>query len=240
MKAIASIFNFLAAGCVAIAPCAADVVIVVGRAPAAAGPTSFSDDFNRADSDSLGANWTEADTDIDIASNTATVPLTFDNTRNLAVYTGTACTTVNEYVKVAATFSGTCKPELVLRYTNSSTAFYTLYFDTTNNLLYWEHLTQIGGTETTVGGPTALTIATGDTLAATITGTGAGTEIRLWVNATGAAPDSATSWGGDTTPDVSFTDNPASAVDTGPYVGICGLANNVNAVFDNFSGGDIP
>ena len=64
--------------------------VMAGAAWGPSGSTAFaySDDFNRADSDSLGANWTELSGDTDISSNTA-LSITGGFTDNLYVYNST-------------------------------------------------------------------------------------------------------------------------------------------------------
>lgn len=74
------------------------------RPAAGGGGAAFSDDFNRADSTSLGANWTEQTSDIEIFSNTfRIVSGSFVNT--VAIF-NTATTTVNQYAQFSVTADG--------------------------------------------------------------------------------------------------------------------------------------
>lgn len=202
------------------------------------GAQAFSDDFNRADADSLGANWTEFGPDTDIASNQASAPNSFGNESKGAAYTGTACSSVNQYVKITIP-TDVSKAGALLRYTDASTECYAVRMDLLNDIFTWDHLTSPAGTASQIGFSSTLTLGPGDVMGVTITGTGNSTVIRVWINPTGL-PVSASNWDGDTTPDHSFTDDPADAVDTGNYVGIQGVWSGGVITWDNFFGGDIP
>lgn len=210
---------------------------------AAAGGAAFSDDFNRADSDSLGANWTEADPDIDILNNNAQlVDGSFGGL--FAIYTNTACSTVNQYVQINhAGTSESSYDQIPVRYTDASTEFY--YFEFGVATIDWYHLTAIGGTATQINASSGTPTETGAgaVFSITITGTGDNTVVRIWTDSAllGTTPVSADNWNGDTTPTATFTDNPANPVDAGSYVGIGGTQNIANDIeFNSFLGGDIP
>lgn len=67
MKKLLILTALLSIACIA----QADMLLLgVGRRPAAGGGSLFSDDFNRADSSSIGASWTERVCDFEIVSNT--------------------------------------------------------------------------------------------------------------------------------------------------------------------------
>ena len=86
----------------------------------------------------------------------------------------------------------------------------------------------------------ATTWANTDVAGITWTGTGDNTVIRIWKNPTGNTPDSATSWGSDTTPDISFTANPgANAVDSGGGTGISATVDSGTLILDNYYFGDL-
>lgn len=197
------------------------------------GLAAFSDDFNRADSDSLGANWTEADGDIDIFSNTARLG---DGSfgENFAIYTATSCTTVNQYIKLTIVTENNY-PQIPIRYTNSSSPFY--YIEFSNSSVDWFHTTQIGGTDTQINSsPGTVSLYPGVVIGIAISGTGSSTEVKIWIDP-GSGTDP-TTWGAA---DVTFTDNPPSPVDTGGYVGIGGVQSAANSVrYENFYGGDTP
>lgn len=199
------------------------------------GLASFSDDFDRADSDSLGANWTEADGDIDIFSNTARLSEGGFG-ENFAIYSATACTTVNQFVRLTIVIA-TGYPQIPLRYTNSSSPFYFLEFS--GSSVDWYHKSQIGGTSTQINAaPGSISITDGTVIGMSVEGTGASTVVKIWINPTSGSPDDPTSWGAAT---VTFTDNPASPVDTGGYVGIGGVQGSADSLrYNNFYGGDVP
>lgn len=201
---------------------------------------SFSDDFNRADSDSLGANWTEAVGDADIFSNTLRLSTgSFGNI--VAVYSGTACDGVDQYVKVALT-NPQGFPQIILRYTNASSELYVLELDASSDTVTWYHRATPDASGTQIGSPLSVAFTEADIIGVTITGTAANTDIRIWVNPTGL-PTAADNWDGDTTPDGSWltTDPGANAVDQGTLVGIGGQQNLADTVrLDDFFGGDIP
>lgn len=217
---------------------------VVAAAPAKA---SFSDNFNRADNDDLGANWTEIDTDLDIVSNALSM-ITGGGAATSAIYTGTATNGVDQYVSVDITWLATNTfPVIILRYTDASSHLYGIecdYYCT----CYWKHY----ATYANIGGGNTIGDATDigggchtapRKLGVTIAGTGDDTVVRVWYAPTATTPVSATEWdSGDSTPDVAWTTNPgANAVDTGNYVGLGGSQTTASQTsFDNFFGGDIP
>jgi len=193
-----------------------------------------SDDFNRADGDSLGANWTEVNGDQDIVSNELSM-ISDDFIENVAIYSGASSGT-EQCVKAewSGTQSGAIFPRFILRYTNSTTEFYSIEIDGDDGV-EWGHNTQVGGTGTAIQSA-ALAVAQGDVFAATITGSEDSTEVRVWKNPTGTC-DSATSWGGDSSPDESFTNDPENPVDAGNFTGL-GVFHNVGEggiTFDDFS-----
>ena len=204
-----------------------------------AGGASFSDNFDRANNDSLGANWTEAAGDQDITSNQLGA-MTTGFAKNLAIYSGTSCNTVNQYakIKIVAGIAGFI--HLVFRYTDSSSAYYAVEVENDGDSnCRWYYYPTAAGSGTEIAATTFTGGANGDTFGITLTGTGTSTEVRMWRNPTGAAPDSAISWGGDTTPDSSFTTDPPTPVNTGSKVGLQAFHNSANTL-DDFSGGDIP
>lgn len=200
---------------------------------------TLSDDFNRTDSASLGASWTEAVDGTDIYSNTAM----FVGQDAINVHT-TSCSDVNQYGKLSWTGASSTNSDqlrLYFRYTNSSSAFYSINFNLNGDTVSWLRHTgtsDLAGTSIT---SSAATIDDADTWGVTIDGTSTNTVVRCWKSPTGSAPNSATDWGGDTTPDVTFTTDPASPVDTGNLIGF-GIrsTNSYTVAADNWSGGDTP
>lgn len=202
------------------------------KAFTSSGSSALSDDFNRSDSGSIGANWTEESGTWDIASETLEAA-DFAFGDQVAVYSGSTVSSVNQWVKWDYVTSGgvTVGSGCVLRFTDDTSAFYVVRMDDSNNLARWYHWDSVGGTETQVDS-SALTVAVGDTYGVTIDGTGSSTTVRIWVDPTGE-PTTASNWNGDTTPDITLTDDPSSAVDTGSYVGLYGQGNG-EVGFDNF------
>jgi hypothetical protein len=201
--------------------------------------TAVSDDFNRADSDSLGSNWTEANGDCDIVSNML-VPITGSFTNNLAVYTGQALN-ADQYVKIQFGNAQTQYPIVIFRYTDASSPFYVLFIDGSNGTWDWYRFANATDSGTSIqSGVTIGTLLSGsDNASFTIEGTGTSTVIRAWKNTTADAPGSASLWDGSG-PAGSATNDPASPVNSGSYVG-CGAQQGTaswNAI-NNFWAGDI-
>jgi len=200
------------------------------------GLAAFSDTFSGTAGDSLGANWTEADGDADIFSGTMRLSEgSFGE--NFAIYSATACTTTSQYVLFTIT-TATGYPQIPLRYTNSSSPFY--YIEFSGSSVDWWHTTGIGGTDTQINASTgSVSVTDGVTIGITITGTGTSTEVKVWIGPDpGYDPTLPATWGAA---DVTFTDNPASAVNSGPYVGLGGVQGSADSLrYDNFYGGDIP
>lgn len=199
-----------------------------------------SDDFDRPDNVSLGSNWTEAYSDQDILSNRLNLR-TGGYVKNLAIFSGSATASTDQYVKavVYSTASGGY-PEMVFRYTNSSSAYYAIEFNVDGDTALWRRYPTAAGSSADISAATAITVTTGDVFGITVSGTGDSTVVRIWRNPTGNFPNSATDWGGDSSPDITFTDNPASPVNSGTYAGVGGYQSTVGTIsFDNFFTGDV-
>lgn len=212
-----------------------DVVVVVGRGPAAAGPVSISDDFNRANG-SVGANWTSAGAGTwDINSNR----LRANNgsfTDHVLIHV-TTLTGANGNIRVTRHDDGSF-PRLVFRYTNSSSPHYAIEFNNSN--MGWYRYASVGGSSAQIGSNFGTGVSIGGALAITWTGTGTGTEIRIWTDTSGAKTSGGdTSWNGDSTPNHTWTDDPSSAVNTGSGVGVGGSQGTGNTLLlDDFSASD--
>ena len=209
--------------------------------PSGGAKQSFSDNFDRADNDSLGANWTEVVGDCDILSNVFDCATADSN--NIAYYSGIACSTVSQYICATVLGASTSASKLfIFRHTPTGTA-YVINFEMWNEVMWYKAPT-LGGTWTQIGVTLALTVDHVDKFGITVDGTGANTDIRIWRNPTANTPISATEWdSGDTTPDASWTttDPGANAVDTGGYLGLGGYKDGANInQLEGFYGGDIP
>lgn len=208
------------------------------------GNVTFSDNFNRSNGDSLGSSWVEAAGDVDISANTA-VPTASSLALNLAIYSGSPTVTPFQFAKVTLPTAANNNnyAYLVFRYSDSASPFYAISFRRTSSQVAWHKFSNSADNAgTTIGSPATLSIAQGNSFGVTLDGTGDNTIVRIWKNPSGSSPTSVTNWGGDTTPDVTFTTNPGTnAVDSGNFVGIAGRQQTASSLaFDSFSGGDIP
>lgn len=205
---------------------------------AAAASTSFSDDFNRTDNASMGDSWTEIAQgygQIKIASNTAVSENSYDNAGRGALHTTTAG--VNQYARVTITSGNSTAAEcgVFLRAVDASSPCYTVTVRQDSDQVSWNYLSTPGSALVLVQNNLTLTFTYPVVIGVTITGTGNDTVVRLWKDPTANAPDSASSWDSESA-DVTLSDNPASAADTGTRVGIGG-ALGYDLVWDNFFGG---
>ena len=205
-----------------------------------AGNEAFSDTFTG--TGALSASWTNAagggvrDADQWIATTTGWA-------ENVSAYTGTACDTVEQYVRITLqTMSGGVYPGVIFRYTNASSPMYQIFlWPDEDDMTFVRKATAGDGSPQTVESNTAITVNTGQIWGFTCSGTGTNVVIRGWLNPASNTPTSAISWGGDTTPDITFTNDPTTPVNTGNHVGIGGETNNTsNMRIDDFFGGDIP
>lgn len=205
------------------------------------GPNTFSDDFNRANSCDLGANWEQWGGTACINSNA--YRLSTGSFAQVTTMYATSANSLTQYVKVTVGVNSQY-PWLVFRGTSSTDPFYTLQLDGNNATIDWYHYadasaasgTAIGSGGTIPGGA----FSVGTTLCITVDGTGASTVVRIWRACTGT-PSAADNWNGDTTPDLSLTDDPgASAVDSGMQVGIGGQQGSADTVtLEDFFGGGL-
>lgn len=207
------------------------------------GKSSFSDNFNRANETPLAGNWTVVSGTVNLTSNTVQAPNTSDFSEKEAVYNATACTTVEQYIKVTLTAANPtgCRPGAIFRYTNSSSAYYEIWclLDTPFSTVYWVQIASVGGAQTTVGTYLFSTLAPGDAVGIVCTGTGNSTAINVWDRPTANAPTTNALWDGGA-PSYSITDDPGSPVNSGGFLGIGGIGAAGILGWDNFFGGDIP
>ena len=204
------------------------------------GNEAFSDTFTG--TGALSASWTNAagggtrDSD-------GWIPTASAWAENVSAYTGTACDTTQQYVKITlGTAGGGSYPGVIFRYTNASSPMYQVFmWSDEDQVTFVRKATAGDASPETVQTVTGVTIASGQAWGWTIAGSGSSVVIRGWLNPTGDTPTSSLNWGGDTTPDVTLNNNPTTPVDTGNFVGIGGEVNNLsNMKLDNFFGGDAP
>ena len=207
------------------------------------GPASFSDDFNRSNTGDPGANWLEINTaNFETAGNSMVSPSTAGFDERAIVWTNNPCTTANQYVKV--TVSGPSAGNgagVIFRHTTGG-AYYQVQFDEDDNAINWKYFPTAGGTAVLIQSSFFQTwLVYPVTVGVVVTGTGNSTEIRIWNAPTANAPTSVSSWDGSGAL-VTLTDNPATAVDSGPHVGlgINDTSSGSNATWDDFFGGDVP
>jgi hypothetical protein len=204
--------------------------------------TSYTDDFECANADSpdCDVDWTEEQGDVDVqdlvAANGAgsfakglVVAPTLSSAEQFGSFN-------LDQSGSAAFYAG-----LTLRYTNSSSPYYEVIFWTNEDIVQWGYFTAAADTTAdSIGSNQALTIADDDFFGITITGTGTSTVVRVWRNPTGAVT-AADNWNGDNTPDVAWTDDPPSPVDSGNIAGFALYGNSFgNALVDNITLGDLP
>lgn len=201
----------------------------------ASAPSSISDDFNRSDSGSLGANWTDETGGFSIASNQAQAELE-SFTRNTSVHV-TGAGNVGHYVRIKATISSSAFPGVVFRYTDSSSAHYVVDWSTTQ--IWWSYYPDISGTARNIINGQAITFTSGNHLGVTVIGTGAATRVRIWLNTTASAPDAGGTTWDSAAPDINQLVDAGPYADTGTKVGIAQWWNTPSgtATIDNFSAG---
>jgi hypothetical protein len=201
--------------------------------PSGAAPQAFSDNFDRADADSLGANWTEFG-DADISGNKV-ILVSGSWTACGAIY-NTATNTVDQYAMIKfANMLGYAS--LILRYTDAAHSHYGVQIESSGTITLNSYTSLFTG-EQAEDASAAGAWADGNTLGVTMTGT-APVTVRVWVGCTGL-PSAVDNWNGDTSP----TDTLVASVNqitTGNKVGFGGSGSSANwGDADDFSGGDIP
>ena len=200
---------------------------------------AYSDDFNRTNSVTPGASWNENVTGVVITGNT----LGFTDPGSTATVVWTQPVAVScQYQK--ATFWYTdgeaVAGGMLFRCSNTTNgSCYQVIFDAGNDLVVWY---EIPNMSTPWAGnwiaQASLFFAPGDVLGVTLELTGTNTVVRVWRNPTGL-PTRANNWNGDTTPDVTLTQNPPTPRDAGTFLGLLGapLEAGSTVYWDNWFGG---
>ena len=159
---------------------------------------------------------------------------------NLAVYTNTACATVNQYAKVRVMYPDTGRAGVIFRFTDTNSPFYIVRFDAVNQLVRWFYMTN-AASDVVLIADTSIAIASNTVFGVNLNATGDDTTVRIWTAITNDAPDQATSWDSDYTPEATFADNPPAPVNTGSKVGLGAIISGADEVrLDDFCAGDIP
>lgn len=197
---------------------------------------AFSDNFNRSNADSLGGNWSEVVGDIDIVSNAA-VPQTASGT-DMAIWTANALA-ANQYAAILETDgAGGTAAHIILRYTDSSSVFYVVALDNSTGNLTWSYKEGTGDSLHSIESASLADWTDFNQLIGiTIESTGNSTILRAWGNCSGL-PSAVDNWNGDTSPSLTFTNNPGVAADTGTLVGIGAVNSNATVLLTDFYGGD--
>lgn len=183
-----------------------------GKGSHSTGLASFSDTFPGVDGSSLGANWTKVNVgNMTVQSHAANASNTSTDTEYL--YNATTFNTTTQYARVTLVQAGASSyPGVFLRAAIDLSSCHLIVFRVSEQSVLWG--SKSGGTYADVQS-VAQTITAGDVWGVTITGTGTSTVVRCWLNPTGTAPTSSTNWGGDTTPDVTMTNDPANPDNNG-------------------------
>lgn len=216
--------------------------VVRNKAASSGGSASFTDTFVRADG-TLGANWTknaQGFGSIDIASNVVKSDNSFDTGLRGAFYNATPVT-AGQYFKITLTSANGASawPGVMLRVADASSPCYSLLIRQDANTLQWGyHATPASTIGSVVQSDLFFSFTYPVVLGGTIEGTGNSTVLRVWLNPTANAPTSVSSWDGSG-PTTSFTDNPASAVDSGTMLGIAGYGN-ADIYWSTIWGGQTP
>jgi hypothetical protein len=213
----------------------------VASAGGGGSPQVFAEDFTGTDGDNLDADWAEWRGDYNIFSNNAR-QVTGSYTPCFAVYTATDTATIDQYAgvtypnNVGGEFAG-----VLLRCENTGAPFYALYIDQNANVT-WEVYATAAGSGTSVQTGDAGTTTTNDRWQWTIEGTGNSTVVRIWKNPTNMTPVSPSEYDpGDSTPELTFTNDPPTAADVGKKVGICAFSSAGNNIrLDAWRAGDAP
>lgn len=220
-------------------------VVGVDNTAGGGGGQSFTDTFTYSNSDDVASvsssAWSELSGNAWIISNELAM-YGGSYVENTTMHTS-ATDTADQYVKVdIPVFTAGSYAEIAFRITDASSPMYAVYlWLTEDQATFNRKATASDGSYETVETDASVTVAQGQTWGFTCSGSGSSVVIRGWTNPTGDAPTSATNWGGDTTPELVFTDDPTTPVNSGTHVGLGGEMNSGDAIrFDNFFGGDIP
>lgn len=217
-------------------------------APATGGgggsPVNLSDNFNRASSTDLGADWTEAEGAWMVYDDTILTNEAEENAWVAAVH-NTAVNTVFQYGKVLLTdgnmtVGNNGAAGFVFRYTDAASAFYTLSANSYDDTVKWNYVSDANFTTETLVQSSALAFASGDTIGAVVVGSGNSTIVYVWKNPTGNSPDAGGTTWGSASPTLTLTDNPSTAVNSGSKVGLAMYADVVRVWnLDNWFSGDV-
>jgi hypothetical protein len=201
---------------------------------------ALTDDFNRANSSTVGGLWTQVAGNCDISSNTL-LAVSGTYAHNCLRH-NTAVASITQYMK--ATFSGWGSNDafigFIFRWAVANTGpSYVVTFSALADDVTWARYSNTSAASYTTISTGSLSVVGGDTFGVTVDGTGTNTTVRVWRNCTGL-PSAANNWNGDTTPSLTFTTNPPTPVDTGTGLGLALAPETSNGVYvDQWWGGSL-
>lgn len=176
------------------------------------------DDFNRANSGSIGSNWSHIDNGLTIVSNTATgATLSVSHREIWATSVGTE-QTVEAVVSSFPTGGSYCDARIVARHTNvGGSSFYELRY---NNAGAYFLVRNVGGGETTLSNSSGAAISVPETFRLEVEGTGGTVTLRVYRG--GVLQGTA-------------TDTSGSRLTSGDYGGIATYSDVASIAFDEFT-----
>ena len=200
---------------------------------------AYSDDFNRANSSTLGSSWNENVSGVSILDNA----LGFISTGAYSSAVWTQPVPIScQYQKamVSWTAGKDCLIGMLFRCSNTTSgSCYKIVFETATDTVYWDSVPNMTSPSSSTSiGTASLTIAPGNTIGITLELLGNNTIVRIWLNPTGL-PTRANNWNGDTTPNLTMTQNPATPRDAGTFLGLIGapLEADADLEWDDWYGG---
>jgi hypothetical protein len=140
----------------------------------------FSDNFNRANSDSLGANWTEnaaLGTDVDIVGNVARA-MSHGGSGAVIETTTNAHAAIADCRVTVRLVSTSCYAGPIVRWNQSTFDGYMAVLNVTGTITVYRI---IGGTPTSLG-TRSVTRVTGETVGLEVSGTGATVTLKVFHN----------------------------------------------------------
>ena len=200
---------------------------------------AYSDNFNRADSGTPGASWNENVAGVAIIDN----ELGFTATGAWSSVVWTQPVAVSCQYQKATLWRNpdtSVLAGMLFRCSNTTNgSCYRIVFDTNTDGIGWDNVPNMTDpTNQTTIATAAMGMTPGDTWGVTVELLGNNTVVRIWKNPTGL-PTRANNWNGDTTPDVTFTQNPATPRDAGTFLGLTAapLEAGVDLGWENWFGG---
>ena len=199
-----------------------------------------SDDFNRANSSTVGGSWTEITGNCSISSNTL-LGVSGSLVQNLVRHSEPMAS-LTQYMKAIMSGWGTADAYITFIFrwgaSNSSQSYGVSFSAIGDGVSWFRYINTSAGSYDPIDSG-AITVNGGDNFGVIVDGLGNNTVVRIWRNCTGL-PVSASNWNGDTTPTLAFSTNPFPALDTGTSIGVgISCADSNSAYIDNWFGGSL-